>query len=171
MVDSHQSVAIARSSRSAGLAPSFAASSRPSTMPIESAPAAECTSSSRRPGADQHLTGVVVPREILEVGEVRHVLARPEMRADAEGASAEPGAPGRVRRRDRAGGLPATGAAAKVSGARASSRRYPSSGSSRAWATTRSTPLATRARKHGVVELRRGNVVAYGRRRRESRER
>src|SRR5207302_437012 len=46
--------------------------------------------------ADEHLAGRVVPGEVLEVGEVRHVLARAESGADVQGARAEPGAPGRV---------------------------------------------------------------------------
>ena len=42
---------------------------------------------------DQHLAGHVVPGEVLEVGEVRDVLARPEVSADVQRASPEPGAP------------------------------------------------------------------------------
>ena len=45
---------------------------------------------------DEHLTGRVVPAEVFVVGEVRHVLARPEAGGDAQGAGAEPSAPGGV---------------------------------------------------------------------------
>src|SRR5262249_60864919 len=43
---------------------------------------------------DQHLAGLVVPGEVLEVGEVRDVLARPKVGADAERARAEASAAG-----------------------------------------------------------------------------